>query len=149
METCRDRFGVFNSSMFNVYACAMCYHYLFGSKEPKYLVLREVPYQGTMVPASVFQEQTETGLTSGSPVYPDLDDPVSMNMVCSSLGVSRISSYNKFELTARILLLSPFSCLLISLSLVHSCTIPGSSFGSMYLFQRSTEAKESITGAHT
>ncbi|GFO49761.1 calcitonin receptor [Plakobranchus ocellatus] len=86
MDTCRDRFGVFNSTMFNVYACAMCYSYLIGFKQPRYVVMREEPYQGAMIDAShLHQRNGSAGLSPEDLLYPDLRDQASTDQVCASL----------------------------------------------------------------
>ena len=88
MDTCRDRLGVFNSSVFNVYACAMCYQYLIAPEDASYVVVSQAPYQGAMLPIAALPDDLDTDLPSGSFVYPDLNDSRSMSVICSSLTVS-------------------------------------------------------------
>ena len=70
---CRISHGTFNSSMFNIWSCSLCYSYLFPSADFK-----------------TWDNLSEPGLRtlSGKTFYPDIKQTETLDPMCSNLGES-------------------------------------------------------------
>ncbi|KAK6166273.1 hypothetical protein SNE40_023009 [Patella caerulea] len=76
MEVCRDRYGDFSPGIFNLWTCAMCYHYLFQDKKE----LRVNWPLGSSLKAtnsSLFHE--------GQVIYTDITNQTVSRLVCRTL----------------------------------------------------------------
>ncbi|ESP04240.1 hypothetical protein LOTGIDRAFT_170937 [Lottia gigantea] len=74
MEQCRDRYGEFSKGMFNLWTCAMCYHYLFQDK----MELRvNWPHGHTLTAGN----SSESSII----IYPDIYNHSVTSLVCKTL----------------------------------------------------------------